>query len=68
MSTHVRSSIIEPFIDSPMFNVRYFAMHKVQLHAGAISELLYGFSPVRAIINSLKLVDYLPVHTQKNMQ
>ena len=33
------------------------------MHAGAISKLLYGFASVRAIIHSLKLLDYLPVHT-----
>ena len=45
--------IIAPFIDIPMFNKK---------HAGAISKLLYGFASVRAIIHSLKLVDYLHLH------
>ena len=40
-----------------MFYIKYLAMHKVELHAGAIIKLLYGFSPIRAIINSLKVVD-----------
>ena len=26
-----------------MFNVKYLAIHKVQMHAGALSKLLYGF-------------------------
>ena len=39
-------------------------MHKVQMHAGAISKL-YGFACVQAIIHSLKLVDYPPVQTHK---
>ena len=30
-----------------MFNDIYLAMHKVQMHAGAISKLLYGFASVR---------------------
>ena len=48
-----------------MFNVNYLAMHKVQMHTEAISKLLYGVASVQAIIHSLKLVDYLPVHTHK---
>ena len=40
-------------------------MHKVQIHADAISRLLCGFASVWAIIHSLKLVDYLPLHRQK---
>ena len=40
-------------------------MHKVQIHAGAISKLLYGIAYVRAIIHSLKLMDYLPVRTHQ---
>ena len=31
------------FIDIPMLN----AMYKVQMHAGAIGKLLYGFASVR---------------------
>ena len=30
--------IIVPLIDIPMFNLKYLAMHKVQMHAGAISS------------------------------
>ena len=26
-----------------MFNVKNLSMHKLQMHAGAISKLLYGF-------------------------
>ena len=40
-------------------------MHKMQMHAGAISKLLYGFASVREIIHLLKLADYLPVRTHK---
>ena len=32
-----------------MFNIKYLAMDKVQMHAGAISKLLYGFASVWAI-------------------
>ena len=32
--------IIVPFIDNLMFNVKYLAMHKVQMHAGAISKFV----------------------------
>ena len=38
---------------------KFLAMHKVQIHAGVISKLLYGFASVLAIIHSLKLADYL---------
>ena len=38
---YCKLSIIAPFIDIPMFNVTYLAMHKVQMQAGAISKLLY---------------------------
>ena len=50
-----------------MFHIRYLTMYKVHnaMHAGAIRKLLYGFAHVRGIIHSLKLVDYLPVHTHK---
>ena len=37
----------------------------MQMHAGTISKLLYGFASVREIIHLLKLVDYLPVQTHK---
>ena len=57
--------IYAPFIDIPMFIVKYLAMHKVQTHAGVLSKLLYGFAFVRAIIYSLKLADYIPVQTHK---
>ena len=48
-----------------MFYIKYLTMHKVCMHAGAIRQLLYGCAFVREIIHSLKLVDYLPVHTHK---
>ena len=35
-------------------------MHKMQMHAGVLNKLLYGFVSVL-----LKLVDYLPVQTHK---
>ena len=37
------SNIIAPFIDIPMFNVNYFVMHNVQMHAGTISNILFVF-------------------------
>ena len=48
-----------------MFYINYLTMHKVHMYAGAIRQLLYGCVYVREIIHSLKLVDYLPVHTHK---
>ena len=48
-----------------MFYIKYLIMHKVHMHAGAIRQLLYGCAYVREIIHSLKLVDYLPIHTHK---
>ena len=33
--------LIAPFIDIPMFNVKYLAVHKVQMHAGTVRKLLY---------------------------
>ena len=36
------NSLIAPFINIPIFNVKFLAMHKVHVHAGAISSLLYG--------------------------
>ena len=32
-----------------MFNLKYLAMDKVQMHADAMSKLLYGFASVWAI-------------------
>ena len=32
--------LIATFIDIPMFNIKYLAMHKLQMHAGAISKLM----------------------------
>ena len=57
--------IITPLSDIPMFYMKYFTMNKVHMHAGAIRQLLYGSAYLREIIHSLKLVDYLPVHTHK---
>ena len=48
-----------------MRNVKYPAMSKVQIHTDAISKLLYGFVSVKVMIRSLKLVDYLPLQSQK---
>ena len=48
-----------------MFYIKYLIMYKVHMHAGAIRKLLYGCAYVLEIIHSLKLVDYLPVHTHK---
>ena len=46
-----------------VYTVKHLTMLKAQMHAGAISKLLYGFVPVRAIIHSLKLVIYFLVQT-----
>ena len=48
-----------------MFFINYLTMYKVHMHAGAIIKLLYGCAYVREINHSLKLVDYLPVHTHE---
>ena len=40
-------------------------MHKVHMHAGAIRQLLYGCVYVREIIHSVKVEDFLSVHTHK---
>ena len=57
--------IIAPLSDIRMFYISYLTMQKVHMHAGAIRQLLYGCAYVREIIHSVKLVDYLPVHTHK---
>ena len=44
-----------------MLNIKYLAMHTVQMLAGAKGKLLWGFAPVEKIIHLLKLVDYQPV-------
>ena len=54
------------FINVAIFNVKYLAKHKVQMHAGATSNLLYSFVYVRATIHSLKLVGCLPIQTHKS--
>ena len=62
---HTQTIVIAPLSDIPMFYIKYLTMHKVYIHAGAIRQLLYCCAYVREIIHSLKLVDYLPVHTHK---
>ena len=57
--------IIAPLSDIPMFYIIYLTMHKVHNHVGAKRKLLYGCSYVWEIIQSIKLVGYLPVHTHK---
>ena len=54
-----------PLSDIPMFYFKYLTMHKVHMHAGTLRQLLYDCAYVREIIHSLKLVDYLPIHTHK---
>ena len=49
------------FIDIPMFDIKYLAMQKVLMHAGAISKLVYCFVSVWAILCLLNL----PVLTHK---
>ena len=57
--------IIAHLSDIQMFYIKYLTMYKLHMHAGAIRKLLYGCAYEREIIHSLKLVDYLPVHTHK---
>ena len=57
--------LIAPLSDIPIYYIKYLTMHKVQMHAGARRQLLYGYAYVLEIINSLKLMDYLPVHMHK---
>ena len=40
-------------------------MHNVQMHAGAMGDLLSGFASVQIIMHSLKIMDYFPVQTHK---
>ena len=55
--------IIARLSDIPLIYIKYLTMHKVHMHAGVIWQLLYGCAYVREIIHSLRVVDYLPVHT-----
>ena len=57
--------LIAPLSDIATFYIQYLTMHKVHTHAGVIRQLLYGCAYEREIIHSLKLVDFLPVHTHK---
>ena len=43
-----------------LFYTKNITLHKVQMHAGSIIMLLYGFASVREIIHSLKLVAIFP--------
>ena len=52
--------IIALLSDITMLYIKYLTM------LTAIKQLLYGCVYVREIIYSLKLVDYLPVHTHKH--
>ena len=65
MSKIAARCIIAPLSDIPIIYIKYLTMHKVRKHAGAIRQLVYGCVYAREIIHSLKLVDYLPVHTHK---
>ena len=57
--------LIASFVDIQMFDAKYCAMDKGQMHADEIITLLYGFAPILAITHSLKLIDYLLVQTHK---
>ena len=59
------NSLIAPLSDIPIYYIKYPTMHKVQMHAGARRQLLYGYAYVWEIIKSLKLMGYLPVHFHK---
>ena len=58
---------IAPLNDIQMFYIKYITMDKMHMHTGAIRKLLYGCAYVREIIHSVKLADYLPVHTHNHM-
>ena len=51
------------FIDIPVFYFKHLAMHNMQIHAGAIKNIVNDVCVHTATIHSLKLVDYLPVQT-----
>ena len=36
--------LMAPFIDIPMFYIKYLTMHNVQMHSGAIRKLLHGLA------------------------
>ena len=46
----VINTIIAPLSDIPMLYIKYLTMHKVQMHASAIRQLLYGCAFVRELI------------------
>ena len=50
MPVHEILLLIAPLSDIPMFYIEYLTIHKVQMHAGAIRQLLYGCACVREII------------------
>ena len=49
---YIFNGVIAPFIDISKYNVKYLAMRKMHMYAGAISKLFYGFASVRPIIHS----------------
>ena len=53
--------------DLKIVYIRYLTMYKEQMPATAfpIRNMLYGCAYVQEIINPLKLLDYLTVHTHK---
>ena len=60
--------LIAPLSDIPMFYIKYLTNSqctKFKCMLVQLRKLLYGCTYVREIIHSLKLVDYLTVHTHK---
>ena len=55
--------VIEPLRNIQMFYIKYLTKYKLHMHDVAIRKLLYGCAYLQEIIHSLKLMDYLPVHT-----
>ena len=49
-----------------IFRLNYFVMWKVYTNVGGIKQLNHVSPPVRKIIHSLKLVDYLHVHADNS--
>ena len=65
----IYSSFMEGFQNKWVFSANiwpdYLVTRKVYIDVGGILYLYQGFPPVREIIHSLKLVDYLYVHADK---
>ena len=49
VSLSILKHFIATSIDTPLFNVKYLAIYKVQMHVSAISKLLYGCASVQGL-------------------